>query len=246
MVRKRIEELRELGRRPEIDSDDAHVLRNHVINTLRTVFGDGSPEFEPYQNLRIYGSPMRLQTGFEDPSRAAVMKQESLRLGIEKTIKELAGIIRQLEDKKIYLSISTHDQSLDGNEKTYKGGPEVVINNYGFLNAGTIADIEQIKINVTEMRKVHADLAKNFDELSEAVQVAVLPEESKERALDCIGELTTELAKPVEKQKKWKVTEKIESLGKLLTAGANAYEGYEKVAPHLATIIKTVRSMLHV
>jgi len=249
MLRNRISDLSEFSAKSELSSDEVNAIGSHIINNLREVFGHDSPEFDRYENWRMSGLPGRVVTGFEDPRREAARKQQGLRSGIEKTVTELESVIRQLEEKKAFLPMSGHAQEYDSREAKVQAMPaehSIVINNYGVFNTGKMEDIRLIKINVAEVKKEHPDLARNFEQLTDAVQLAVLPEEQKERALDCIGELTTELAKPEQTRKKWKLTEKLESLGKLLTAGANAYDGYEKVQPHLQAAITAVRSLFHI
>jgi hypothetical protein len=116
------------------------------------------------------------------------------------------------------------------------------INNYGVVNAGTMSDIEQINITTDAMRIQYAEIGTKIKLLTEAVQDAELPEETKERVIDSISTLSTELTKAADQQKKWKISETLDNLGKLLTGGASAYEGYEKVKPYLDAVIFTVKS----
>lgn len=71
-----------------------------MINNLRDLYGPKTQEFEKYQYWSIYSSPVRIRSGFEDPRQVALRKQQNLRTGIERTIAELNGIIRQLREKK--------------------------------------------------------------------------------------------------------------------------------------------------
>lgn len=118
------------------------------------------------------------------------------------------------------------------------------INNYGVVNSGTMSDIEQINIKTDAMSAQYKDISLKLKHLTEAVQDAELSDEIKERAIDGISTLSTEIAKDLEQQKKWKINETLDNLGKLLTGGAAAYEGYEKVEPYFNALVMSVKAAL--
>ncbi len=118
------------------------------------------------------------------------------------------------------------------------------INNYGVVNSGIMSDIEQINITTDAMKIQYAEIGTKIKLLTEAVQDSELPEGTKERVIDGITTLSTELAKTAEQQKKWKISATLEDLGKLLSGGASAYEGYEKVKPYFEAVMLSVKSAL--
>lgn len=116
------------------------------------------------------------------------------------------------------------------------------LNNFGFLNAGSMADIKQININAEAMKERHAEVGQSIKLLTESIQQAELPIETKERALDSINVLSTEIAKPSEERKSWKIAEHLQSLTKVLNAGTAVCEGYDKLKPHVDSALAAIKA----
>ena len=96
-LKTRVEELTQMLELPTLDSGDIEPLRVHIVNNLRDLYWQNSPEFEKYEHLRII--PLTMRTGFENPYEEKQRDQQRYRLGIAKTIKTLNGVIVELEER---------------------------------------------------------------------------------------------------------------------------------------------------
>lgn len=96
---KRAAEADALAKEASIDSKLVDTLREHIINNLRDLYGQDSPEFERYEHMHIWGLPIQINMGISSPAAETDRKQRGYKLGLEETSTKLKGIIHQLNEK---------------------------------------------------------------------------------------------------------------------------------------------------
>lgn len=114
-----------------------------------------------------------------------------------------------------------------------KGGTVVNIGNnntFGVFNSGDNNDFEQITVNINTLAVSHKALAESLKKITAEIQNADVEAGIKEQAADAVLTVSTELTKPTDKQKWFRVEDAWKKLETLTRAGDFAV----KVHPLLA------------
>jgi|APEBP8051073302_1049394.scaffolds.fasta_scaffold00326_8 predicted nucleotide-binding protein len=161
---RRLSEIEDLGKEANIDSKSVDTLREHIINNLRDLYGQDSPEFERYEHMHIWGLPLQIQLGFESPAEEAFRKQRGYRLGLEETAAKLNGIIVQLNEK-----IEDLDGAFDGLSQNTSRLQSKIKSNKVFIVHGHDSELKTAVARVVEQLGLEAIILHEVPNASETV-----------------------------------------------------------------------------
>lgn len=141
--------------------------------------------------------------------------------------------LERIARRELALSHVADSLSTGPVDKQRDGGTIVNIGNnntIGVFNTGDNNDFEQITVNINTLAVSHKELADSLQLITNAIQNADVESSIKEQAADAVLTVSTELVKPVEKQKGFKIEDAWKKLELLTKAGDLAV----KVHPMLA------------
>lgn len=81
---------------------------------------------------------------------------------------------------------------------------------------------------------------KEIDKVTALIAEAELEPETKEKAIDAVYTVSTELTKPAAEQKRWKIKENLDKLAALAGSAATLGGAMTKLEPYITQLIQAV------
>lgn len=127
----------------------------------------------------------------------------------------------------------------------------MTVNNYNFgnyttvgvLNSGTVQEIREITVTAQTLAKENPAVGETIDKVTATIVEAELEPEVKEKAIDAVHTVSTELAKPIGEQKAWKIKENLDKLTAIATSAAGFGAAATQLKPYVDQLVQLVHQI---